>query len=234
VRIPCSAKTAATTCCPRANWDVHRVGGREREGVSGARRREGRVRPAGRAPRFPSHVPVERRRGRRDVRKRGVQERERDGMTEGKPKRSYWRRGPRKKKSASGAPGTAAATPQVAEGGIRRRKRVARSTGNGGTGGADARPGGRGGGIRRRSRRSRGGGGGKHPRGDGDRERVDRRGPRKGTATAAAAWKEEAGRRPRPGVGGGIPPFRRRGVGWTGVGRRGILPGPGGRTRVVR
>ena len=38
-------------------------------------------------------------------------------MTEGKPKRSYWRRGPRKKKSAEDAAGTAAATPQVVEGG---------------------------------------------------------------------------------------------------------------------
>ena len=37
-------------------------------------------------------------------------------MTEGKPKRSYWRRGPRKKKDASGAAGTAAATPPVTEG----------------------------------------------------------------------------------------------------------------------
>ena len=37
-------------------------------------------------------------------------------MTEGKPKRSYWRRGPRKKKSAEDAAGTAAATPQNAEG----------------------------------------------------------------------------------------------------------------------
>ncbi len=38
-------------------------------------------------------------------------------MTEGKPKRSYWRRGPRKKKGADDAAGTAAATPQVVEGG---------------------------------------------------------------------------------------------------------------------
>ena len=37
-------------------------------------------------------------------------------MTEGKPKRSYWRRGPRKKKGAEDAAGTAAATPQVTEG----------------------------------------------------------------------------------------------------------------------
>ncbi|MBE0606493.1 MAG: hypothetical protein IH610_09435, partial [Deltaproteobacteria bacterium] len=37
-------------------------------------------------------------------------------MTEGKPKRSYWRRGPRKKKAAGDAAGTEAATPQVAEG----------------------------------------------------------------------------------------------------------------------
>ncbi len=37
-------------------------------------------------------------------------------MTEGKPKRSYWRRGPRKKKAAGDAAGTDAATPQVAEG----------------------------------------------------------------------------------------------------------------------
>ena len=36
-------------------------------------------------------------------------------MTEGKPKRSYWRRGPRKKKAAGDAAGTAA-TPPVAEG----------------------------------------------------------------------------------------------------------------------
>jgi ribonuclease E len=36
-------------------------------------------------------------------------------MTEGKPKRSYWRRGPRKKKGAEDAAGTAAATPQVTE-----------------------------------------------------------------------------------------------------------------------
>ncbi len=36
-------------------------------------------------------------------------------MTEGKPKRSYWRRGPRKKKGASGAAETAAATPPVTE-----------------------------------------------------------------------------------------------------------------------
>ena len=38
-------------------------------------------------------------------------------MTEGKPKRSYWRRGPRKKKGADDAAGTAAATPQATEGG---------------------------------------------------------------------------------------------------------------------
>jgi Rne/Rng family ribonuclease len=38
-------------------------------------------------------------------------------MTEGKPKRSYWRRGPRKKKVAEDAAGTAAATPPVTEGG---------------------------------------------------------------------------------------------------------------------
>ena len=38
-------------------------------------------------------------------------------MTEGKPKRSYWRRGPRKKKGAEDAAGTAAATPQTAEAG---------------------------------------------------------------------------------------------------------------------
>jgi ribonuclease E len=38
-------------------------------------------------------------------------------MTEGKPKRSYWRRGPRKKKGAEDAAGTAAATPPVEEGG---------------------------------------------------------------------------------------------------------------------
>jgi Rne/Rng family ribonuclease len=37
-------------------------------------------------------------------------------MTEGKPKRSYWRRGPRKKKGADDAAGTAA-TPQATEGG---------------------------------------------------------------------------------------------------------------------
>ncbi len=37
-------------------------------------------------------------------------------MTEGKPKRSYWRRGPRKKKAAGDAAGTDAATPQAAEG----------------------------------------------------------------------------------------------------------------------
>ncbi|HLO09535.1 MAG TPA: hypothetical protein VK303_02500, partial [Desulfobacteria bacterium] len=36
-------------------------------------------------------------------------------MTEGKPKRSYWRRGPRKKKGAEDAAGTVAATPPVAE-----------------------------------------------------------------------------------------------------------------------
>jgi len=40
-------------------------------------------------------------------------------MTEGKPKRSYWRRGPRKKKGAEDAGGTAAATPQLTEGGDR-------------------------------------------------------------------------------------------------------------------
>ena len=38
-------------------------------------------------------------------------------MTEGKPKRSYWRRGPRKKKPAGDAPGADAATPQVTGGG---------------------------------------------------------------------------------------------------------------------
>ncbi|MFA6147860.1 MAG: Rne/Rng family ribonuclease [bacterium] len=38
-------------------------------------------------------------------------------MTEGKPKRSYWRRGPRKKKGAEDAAGTAAANPPVTEGG---------------------------------------------------------------------------------------------------------------------
>ena len=37
-------------------------------------------------------------------------------MTEGKPKRSYWRRGPRKKKGAEDAAGTAAATPPVTDG----------------------------------------------------------------------------------------------------------------------
>ena len=37
-------------------------------------------------------------------------------MTEGKPKRSYWRRGPRKKKGAEDPAGTAAATPAAAEG----------------------------------------------------------------------------------------------------------------------
>ncbi|HQU12689.1 MAG TPA: ribonuclease E/G, partial [Thermodesulfobacteriota bacterium] len=37
-------------------------------------------------------------------------------MTEGKAKRSYWRRGPRKKKGAEDPAGTAAATPQVTEG----------------------------------------------------------------------------------------------------------------------
>jgi len=37
-------------------------------------------------------------------------------MTEGKPKRSYWRRGPRKKKGADDAAGTAAATPEATEG----------------------------------------------------------------------------------------------------------------------
>jgi len=37
-------------------------------------------------------------------------------MTEGKPKRSYWRRGPRKKKGAGDASGAAAAPPQVTEG----------------------------------------------------------------------------------------------------------------------
>jgi len=37
-------------------------------------------------------------------------------MTEGKPKRSYWRRGPRKKKAAGDAAGTDAATPQETEG----------------------------------------------------------------------------------------------------------------------
>ena len=36
-------------------------------------------------------------------------------MTEGKPKRSYWRRGPRKKKGAEDVAGTAAATPPVTE-----------------------------------------------------------------------------------------------------------------------
>ena len=36
-------------------------------------------------------------------------------MTEGKPKRSYWRRGPRKKKGAEDAAGTAATTPPVTE-----------------------------------------------------------------------------------------------------------------------
>ena len=36
-------------------------------------------------------------------------------MTEGKPKRSYWRRGPRKKKGAEDAAGTAPATPPVAD-----------------------------------------------------------------------------------------------------------------------
>ncbi len=36
-------------------------------------------------------------------------------MTEGKPKRSYWRRGPRKKKGAGDAAGTAATTPPVTE-----------------------------------------------------------------------------------------------------------------------
>ncbi|MDD5761421.1 MAG: Rne/Rng family ribonuclease, partial [bacterium] len=38
-------------------------------------------------------------------------------MTEGKPKRSYWRRGPRKKKGAEDAAETAAATPPVTDGG---------------------------------------------------------------------------------------------------------------------
>ena len=38
-------------------------------------------------------------------------------MTEGKPKRSYWRRGPRKKKGAADAAGTAAATPPVTDAG---------------------------------------------------------------------------------------------------------------------
>ena len=38
-------------------------------------------------------------------------------MTEGKPKRSYWRRGPRKKKGAEDAAGTSAATSQITEGG---------------------------------------------------------------------------------------------------------------------
>ena len=37
-------------------------------------------------------------------------------MTEGKPKRSHWRRGPRKKKGAEDAAGTPAATPPVTEG----------------------------------------------------------------------------------------------------------------------
>jgi Rne/Rng family ribonuclease len=37
-------------------------------------------------------------------------------MTEGKPKRSYWRRGSRKKKGADDAAGTAAATPEATEG----------------------------------------------------------------------------------------------------------------------
>ncbi|HEX8042379.1 MAG TPA: hypothetical protein VF496_02160, partial [Candidatus Deferrimicrobium sp.] len=36
-------------------------------------------------------------------------------MTEGKPKRSYWRRGPRKKKGAGDAAGTAPSTPPVTE-----------------------------------------------------------------------------------------------------------------------
>ena len=38
-------------------------------------------------------------------------------MTEGKPKRSYWRRGPRKKKGAEDAAGTLPTTPGITEGG---------------------------------------------------------------------------------------------------------------------
>src|SRR4030043_26977 len=38
--------------------DVHRVGGRERGGVSGGRCRARRVRASGRAPRGPPHVPA--------------------------------------------------------------------------------------------------------------------------------------------------------------------------------
>ena len=152
-------------------------------------------------------------------------------MTEGKPKRSYWRRGPRKKKDASGAAGTAAATPPVTEGeesGV--GKRGARGAGTGGTVRAAARPGVRGGGVRRPAARgSLDGDGGERPR------------PPEGTEKVAAAWKEEAGRRARPGIvgrirrdagpgpGGRGPAFRCRGVGRTGVARPGIFGAPGGR-----
>ncbi|MHB1013261.1 MAG: Rne/Rng family ribonuclease, partial [Desulfobacteria bacterium] len=59
-------------------------------------------------------------------------------MTEGKPKRSHWRRGPRKKKGAGDAAGTGAATAQVTEGGDPASESEA--TGSPDTGGTFAPP----------------------------------------------------------------------------------------------
>src|SRR5512140_473489 len=106
-------------------------------------------------------------------------------------------------------------------------KRVDRAAGHGGIAPA-ARPGVRGRGVRRRAAgRNLGRGGGKRPASS------------EGTATIAAAWEEEAGRRARPGVGGrgrrgagpggGTPLSRGCGVGgWTAGACRAAVPGPGG------
>ena len=147
-------------------------------------------------------------------------------MTEGKPKRSYWRRGPRKKKGAEDAAGTAAATPPVTEGGDPAPESEA--TGSPDTGESFAPP------APEFAEEAAESAPGEMEAGSAPtaevppkgRRRSRRRGKKKPGDAPAPESTEGAGEAQRPG--GGIPAVRGRGVGGTGVARRATVPGPGG------
>jgi len=229
-------------CCPRRTGDVHRVGGREREGVSGARRRERRVRPAGRALRFPPHSRWNGGAARGASGNGRPGKREERRKTEGKPKRSYWRRGPRKKKGAEDAAGTAAATPPVTEEGVRRRE--ARRLGRRKGGDVRARPPARSSGKEYSSTRRRPkldgaseapGNGGRSARPERPLERADDdrgSGKKKPGDAPAQASPEGAGETPAPAAG--TRPSGTWGVGCTSAACEKTLRGPGGGTPTFR
>ncbi len=158
-----------------------------------------------------------------------VPESGRNGMTEGKPKRSYWRRGPRKKKVAEDAAGTAAATPQAAEGEDPAPESEAAETPETGETFApppapefeeetvvDAGP---------AEAPAEGAEGAPAPA--KGRRRSRRRGKKKPGDATAPEPAEGSGE--TPGPGGGTPGVRSRGVGRSRVARPRIVRGPGGR-----